>query len=52
MLESGFAQAKRSQSMECDSELDPASLSTSNTEPLQKEVGVQTIYLYKQMCVW
>ena len=26
--------------MECDSEPDPESLSTSDTEPVQKEVGV------------
>ena len=37
--------------MDCDSDLDPESLSTSDTEPLQKEVGIQTTCTCKCVCV-
>ena len=36
--------------MKCDSERDTESLSTSDTEPVQKEVGVQTTCTCKCMC--
>ena len=39
-----------SHSVECDSEIDSECLSTSDAEPLQKEVGVQTTCTCKCVC--